>query len=156
MLIRIFLPCRCLFSRGMKQSRIDQLLEKDESDILDSAENCDLETLPHNDEKTWLLLCCDRIKAERLLAGKPDGTFLIRKSSTFQYALSIACNSTVSHCIIEETKKGLGFSEPYNIYDSLKSLVLHYAQNSLEIHNDSLNTTLKYPINATNYTHGVK
>lgn len=140
----------------MKQSRIDQLLEKDESDIQDSAENCDFDTLPHNDEKTWLLLGCQRPDAERLLAGKPDGTFLIRKSSTDQYALSIACNGVVNHCIILETKKGLGFSEPYNIYDSLKSLVLHYAQNSLEIHNDSLNTTLKYPINATNYTFGVK
>ncbi|GJQ65734.1 hypothetical protein Trydic_g11919 [Trypoxylus dichotomus] len=147
---------RCLLNRGLKQSRIDQLLENDESDIPDSSENCDLETLPHNDEKTWLLLNCKRQDAENALACKPDGTFLIRTSSTHQYALSIICNSIVSHCIIYETKKGLGFSEPYNIYDSLKSLVLHYAQNSLEIHNDSLNTTLKYPINASNYTYGVK
>lgn len=140
----------------MKQTRIDQLVEKEENDVPDSSENCDLETLPHNDEKTWLLLNCNRQDAENALACKPDGTFLIRTSSTHQYALSIICNGVVSHCIIYETKKGLGFSEPYNIYDSLKSLVLHYAQNSLEIHNDSLNTTLKYPLNATNYTFGVK
>lgn len=126
------------------------MMEKDdeEGDILDSADECDLESLPHNDEKTWLLLNCRRLEAEMLLANKPDGTFLIRKSSTHQYALSISCNGTVNHCIIMETKKGLGFAEPYNIYDSLKSLVLHYSQNSLEIHNDSLNTTLKFPIRA--------
>lgn len=50
------------------------------------------------------------------------------------------------HCIIYETTRGYGFAEPYNIYDSLKSLVLHYSQNSLEEHNDVLATTLAHPI----------
>lgn len=116
---------------------------------MDLSEDLDLEALPHNDERTWLLLNCDRTDAEKLLAGKSDGTFLVRKSSTNQYALSIACNGIINHCIIFETKKGFGFAEPYNIYDSLKSLVLHYSQNSLEIHNDSLNTMLAYPIYAS-------
>ena len=31
---------------------------------------------------------------------------------------------------------GYGFAEPYNIYASLLDLVLHYAVNSLEEHND--------------------
>jgi len=118
------------------------------SDLLCSADDFNIENLPHNDERTWLLLNCLRLDAETLLADTPDGTFLIRKSRTNQYALSISCNGVVNHCIIYETAKGLGFAEPYNIYDSLKSLVLHYAQNSLEIHNDLLNTTLKYPIRA--------
>lgn len=138
----------------MKPAKLAQILDLDdeESGILNSTDECDLDTLPHNDEKSWLLLNCNRTESELLLANKPDGTFLIRKSSTQQYALSIACNGIVNHCIIMETKKGLGFAEPYNIYDSLKSLVLHYSENSLEIHNDSLNTTLKYPIFA-NLTH---
>jgi len=71
----------------------------------------------------------------------------VRTSSTNQYALSIACNGNVNHCIIFHTDRGFGFAEPYNIYSSLKKLVLHYAHNSLEIHNDLLNTNLKYPIN---------
>jgi phosphoinositide-3-kinase regulatory subunit len=56
------------------------------------------------------------------------------------------CNGTVNHCIINETDRGYGFAEPYNIYSSLKELVLHYAQNSLEEHNDSLRTTLASPV----------
>lgn len=51
----------------------------------------------------------------------------------------------VNHCIIYATERGFGFAEPYNIHETLKHLVLHYAQNSLEEHNESLNTTLTYP-----------
>lgn len=54
----------------------------------------------------------------------------------------------MNHCIIHQTDRGFGFAEPYNIYSTLKELVLHYAQNSLEEHNDSLNTTLMYPVKA--------
>lgn len=43
---------------------------------------------------------------------------------------------------------GFGFAEPYNIYASLLDLVLHYAVNSLEEHNDRLKTTLMYPVGA--------
>lgn len=57
------------------------------------------------------------------------------------------CNGTVNHCIIYETERGYGFAEPYNIYESLKALVLHYKQTSLEEHNDSLCTTLAFPFN---------
>lgn len=145
------LTFRWLIARGVKLARIRQLLNKDDegNDGVDQAEECDIENLPHNEEGTWFLQHCSRSKAEQLLSGKADGTFLVRPSSTHQYALSIACNGITNHCIIQKTKRGLGFAEPYNIYDSLKSLVLHYSQNSLEIHNDSLNTTLKYPIFAT-------
>lgn len=55
------------------------------------------------------------------------------------------CNGAVNHCIIYATERGYGFADPYNIYENLKHLVLHYAQNSLEEHNESLNTTLTYP-----------
>lgn len=140
---------RWLAAGGMTQAKINQLLNRngeEEGNIMNVTEDCDIENLPHNDEKTWLLLNCSRAQAEQLLAGKPDGTFLVRHSSTQQFALSIACNGNANHCIIYETKRGLGFAEPYIIYSTLKDLVLHYATNSLEIHNDSLNTTLAYPI----------
>lgn len=55
----------------------------------------------------------------------------------------------VSHCIIHATERGFGFAEPYNIHETLKHLVLHYAQNSLEEHNESLTTTLAYPLFAS-------
>jgi len=51
----------------------------------------------------------------------------------------------VQHCIVYATERGFGFAEPYNIHETLKHLVLHYAQNSLEEHNESLTTTLAYP-----------
>ena len=43
----------------------------------------------HDDETTWLIKC-NRSEAERMLHGKPEGTFLIRPSSDpHSYALSI-------------------------------------------------------------------
>lgn len=106
--------------------------------------------ISHLDEGTWLLESCSRADAERLLHGKCNGTFLIRPSRTGQSALSIVCNGVINHCIVYRTPKGFGFAEPYNIYASLKDLVLHYSQTSLEEHNDSLNTTLAYPVLAEN------
>lgn len=100
----------------------------------------------HHDANTWLMISGGRLEAERLLANTPTGTFLIRRREACHYALSITCNSATNHCLIYETDKGYGFALPYNIYDSLMSLVLHYAQNSLEEHNDALTTTLKYPV----------
>lgn len=116
------------------------------SEVQELEEEKDVDSLPHQDVATWLLKDCSRTDAECLLETRTDGTFLVRPSSTCQYALSVICGGNINHCIIHHTDRGYGFAEPYNIYDSLKSLVLHYAQNSLEIHNDSLKTTLDYPI----------
>ncbi|XP_034251731.1 phosphatidylinositol 3-kinase regulatory subunit alpha isoform X3 [Thrips palmi] len=112
----------------------------------------DTDGWPHHDEKTWYLPKCTRTEADRMLAGRPDGTFLIRQSSTSnKYALSIQCKGTTNHCIISHTEKGYGFAEPFNIHSSLKALVLHYATSSLEEHNEVLKTTLQYPVNAKNF-----
>lgn len=54
----------------------------------------------------------------------------------------------VKHCVINKTPTGFGFAEPYNLYGSLKELVLHYQHTSLVQHNDSLNVTLAYPVYA--------
>jgi len=102
--------------------------------------------LPHNDEKTWWLPKATRIQAETMLAGKAHGTFLIRKASDGQLALSIMCNSRIEHCKIEKTERGFGFADPYNIYPTLLELVLHYSQHSLDVHNEVLTSTLKTPI----------
>lgn len=50
------------------------------------------------------------------------------------------------HCVIYKTATGYGFAEPYNLYASLKELVLHYQHTSLVQHNDALNVTLMYPV----------
>lgn len=50
------------------------------------------------------------------------------------------------HCVIYKTATGYGFAEPYNLYASLKDLVLHYKHTSLVQHNDSLNVTLAHPV----------
>lgn len=54
----------------------------------------------------------------------------------------------VKHCVINKTPSGYGFAEPYNLYSSLKELVLHYQHTSLVQHNDSLNVTLAHPVYA--------
>lgn len=43
----------------------------------------------HSDEKTWLFLEGSRSDADKILIGRPNGTFLVRRSRTGQYALSI-------------------------------------------------------------------
>lgn len=56
----------------------------------------------------WLLPNCTRINSERLLSGKPDGTFLVRKSEKFpgQYTLSFVCRRAVRHCLIMRSVYG--------------------------------------------------
>lgn len=116
-------------------------------DIL-SGNQPELANLPHHDQTTWFLQNCSRQEAERRLADRTHGTFLVRPSKTGQHALSIKTGTCINHCIIFKTQRGYGFAEPYNIHKSLKALVLHYAQNSLEEHNDALTTCLVYPVNA--------
>ena len=85
------------------------------------------------------------------LQGKPHGTFLVRKATpgtAHSHTLSIVNHGVVTHCKIYETAdRGLfGFAEPYHIYPTLLSLVLHYSQESLEQFNPSLKTKLSFPV----------
>lgn len=140
----LFFCFRRLWEVGVKDEDIKQLVEMGYDAWKERYES---ETnLPHNDETSWFLKDCTRLEAEELLADAPTGTFLIRARSAGHYALSIACKQTINHCIIYQTERAYGFAAPYNIYSSLKKLVLHYANNSLEEHNDTLTTTLKYPV----------
>lgn len=68
---------------------------------------------------------------------------------TSSLSLSVrSVDGEVKHCVIYSTPRGFGFAEPYNLYSSLKDLVLHYHQASLVQHNDSLNVRLAYPVYA--------
>ncbi|KAJ0065780.1 hypothetical protein NL108_018439 [Boleophthalmus pectinirostris] len=88
-----------------------------------------------------------RKEAEELLRGKPDGTFLIRDSQSHKgsYACSVVADGAVKHCVIYRTSSGFGFAEPFNMFPSLRELVLHYRHTSLVQHNQQLNVTLTWP-----------
>uniref|UniRef100_A0A7N8WM30 Phosphatidylinositol 3-kinase regulatory subunit gamma n=1 Tax=Mastacembelus armatus TaxID=205130 RepID=A0A7N8WM30_9TELE len=139
-----------LNQKGVRQKRINDWLgilnENTDEGYFVSEED---ENLPHYDEKSWFVGDLNRTQAEELLLGKPDGAFLIRESSKKGcYACSVVVEGEVKHCVIYSTPRGFGFAEPYNLYSSLKDLVLHYHQTSLVQHNDSLNVRLAYPVYA--------
>ncbi|ERE86293.1 phosphatidylinositol 3-kinase regulatory subunit gamma-like protein [Cricetulus griseus] len=134
--------------KGVRQKRLNAWLgiKNEDADYFINEED---ENLPHYDEKTWFVEDVNRVQAEDLLYGKPDGAFLIRESSKKGcYACSVVADGEVKHCVIYSTARGYGFAEPYNLYSSLKELVLHYQQTSLVQHNDSLNVRLAYPVHA--------
>ncbi|XP_078074731.1 phosphoinositide-3-kinase, regulatory subunit 3b (gamma) isoform X2 [Mustelus asterias] len=134
--------------KGVRQKRINDWLgiknENADDTYFITEED---ENLPHYDEKTWFVGAINRTQAEDLLRGKSDGAFLIRESSKKGcYACSVVADGEVKHCVIYSTPRGYGFAEPYNLYSTLKDLVLHYQQTSLVQHNDSLNVRLAYPV----------
>ncbi|KAG7476964.1 hypothetical protein MATL_G00088360 [Megalops atlanticus] len=139
-----------LTQKGVRQKKLNEWLgikNENTEDQYSMVE--DDEDLPHHDERSWKLGNINRIQAEALLRGKRDGTFLVRDSSKAGcYACSVVVDSEVKHCVINKTPTGYGFAEPYNLYSSLKELVLHYQHTSLVQHNDSLNVTLAYPVYA--------
>ncbi|XP_066548635.1 phosphoinositide-3-kinase, regulatory subunit 3b (gamma) [Amia ocellicauda] len=136
--------------KGVRQKRINDWLGIKNENIDDTYfVNEEDENLPHYDEKSWFVGDLNRTQAEDLLLGKPDGSFLIRESSKKGcYACSVVVEGEVKHCVIYSTPRGFGFAEPYNLYSTLKDLVLHYHQTSLVQHNDSLNVRLAYPVYA--------
>uniref|UniRef100_A0A3Q1F0C1 Phosphatidylinositol 3-kinase regulatory subunit alpha n=1 Tax=Acanthochromis polyacanthus TaxID=80966 RepID=A0A3Q1F0C1_9TELE len=139
-----------LTQKGVRQKKLNEWLgiknenTEDQYSMVDDDED-----LPHHDERSWKLGNINRLQAEALLQGKRDGTFLVRDSSKAGcYACSVVVDGEVKHCVINKTPSGYGFAEPYNLYSSLKELVLHYQHTSLVQHNDSLNVKLAYPVYA--------
>ncbi|KAF7645338.1 hypothetical protein LDENG_00206290 [Lucifuga dentata] len=135
-----------LTHKGVGQQRINEWLG-----IRSADEGCCIgeedEDLPHYEEKSWFVGKLNRKQAEELLLGKPDGAFLIRESSKQGcYACSVVVGGEVKHCVIFSTPRGFGFAEPYNLYSSLKDLVIHYQHTSLIQHNDTLNVRLTHPV----------
>lgn len=130
-------------SQNISEHQIKQIMDEGSSACLNQDSDESYE------ESSWYFPKYSRSDAEKVLSGAPVGTFLIRRSTAnHAYALSIVANGTVNHCIIYRTEhETFGFAEPYNIYKSLKELVLHYSINSLEEHNEALQTTLKTPYN---------
>ncbi|XP_054842147.1 phosphatidylinositol 3-kinase regulatory subunit alpha isoform X2 [Eublepharis macularius] len=137
-----------LTQKGVRQKKLNEWLGNENTEDQYSMVEDD-EDLPHQDERTWNVGNINRSQAENLLRGKRDGTFLVRESSKQGcYACSVVVDGEVKHCVINKTPTGYGFAEPYNLYNTLRELVLHYQHTSLVQHNDSLNVTLAYPVYA--------
>ncbi|XP_053151600.1 phosphatidylinositol 3-kinase regulatory subunit alpha isoform X1 [Hemicordylus capensis] len=138
-----------LTQKGVRQKKLNEWLGNEITEDSQYSMVEDDEDLPHHDERMWNVGNINRSQAENLLRGKRDGTFLVRESSKQGcYACSVVVDGEVKHCVINKTPTGYGFAEPYNLYNSLKELVLHYQHTSLVQHNDSLNVTLAYPVYA--------
>ncbi|KAF6734311.1 Phosphatidylinositol 3-kinase regulatory subunit beta [Oryzias melastigma] len=132
-----------LTQQGTSQSQINEWLgiKREEEDLYT------LEDDTHQEERSWYVGGMRRKEAEELLRGRRDGTFLIRESQTQRgsFACSVVVDGEVKHCVIYRTATGYGFAEPYNLYSSLRELVLHYRHTSLIQHNQQLNVTLAWP-----------
>lgn len=132
-----------LIQQGTQQSQINEWLgvHNDEEDPYTLAEEAEV------GDSSWYVGTMRRKEAEELLQGKCDGTFLIRDSQSHKgsFACSVVVDGVVKHCVIYRTPSGLGFAEPYNMYPSLRELVLHYRHTSLIQHNQQLNVTLAWP-----------
>uniref|UniRef100_A0A1A8PB37 Phosphatidylinositol 3-kinase regulatory subunit gamma n=1 Tax=Nothobranchius rachovii TaxID=451742 RepID=A0A1A8PB37_9TELE len=139
-----------LTHKGVRQKRINDWLGiKTENPDEGSSVSEEEENLPHYDEKSWFVGNLKRTEAEELLTGKPSGAFLVRESSRKGcYACSVVVEGEVKHCMIYSTPRGFGFAEPYDLYGSLKELVLHYQHTSLVQHNDALSVCLAHPVYA--------
>ncbi|XP_034737108.1 phosphatidylinositol 3-kinase regulatory subunit gamma-like isoform X2 [Etheostoma cragini] len=133
-----------LNQQGTRQSQINDWLgiRNEEEDPYTLADDIDQE------ERNWYVGGMRRKEAEDLLKGRRDGTFLIRDSQTQRgsFACSVVADGDVKHCVIYKTATGYGFAEPYNLYPSLRELVLHYRHTSLIQHNQQLNVTLAWPV----------
>ncbi|XP_041791174.1 phosphatidylinositol 3-kinase regulatory subunit gamma-like [Chelmon rostratus] len=132
-----------LTQQGTTQSQINDWLgiRNEEEDPYTLADDS------HQEERSWYVGSMRRREAEELLKGRKDGTFLIRDSQTQRgsFACSVVVDGDVKHCVIYRTSTGYGFAEPYNLYSSLRELVLHYRHTSLIQHNQQLNVTLAWP-----------
>lgn len=87
----------------------------------------DDEDLPHHDEKTWNVGSSNRNKAENLLRGKRDGTFLVRESSKQGcYACSVVYVSPANYLSCETRQGGIPASQPWGQGFEKVLIVKHY------------------------------
>lgn len=86
----------------------------------------------------------ERGGAEAALQNTPDGTFLIRKSTSHSgFSLSVKYRE-IRHVLILFSRNKYGFSEP-TIFDSLPDLIAHFQKNTLADYNAELETKLVHP-----------
>lgn len=129
--------------------RIRNALEQDS--LLNGGPQEDIYDVPDIDlsEPQWLRGRLDRTDAQALLIDKVDGTFMIRQSSKppYHWVVSLKHRGFVKHIEVKRGAEGyFGFAINYTTYPTLVDLVRHYHENTLQIHNPELDTTLKFPV----------
>lgn len=105
---------------------------------------------PHEDKSLWFVGSISRAESSRRLQGKPNGTFLVRSrqaaaGDNHTHTIDIYFGS-MKHIKVFQSPNGFGFSAPFD-FPTLRDLIVHYSEESLEKHNPDLPTTLAYPIN---------
>lgn len=103
-------------------------------------------------EQSWLFQNLDKSRIKAMLENKPDGTFLVRNSLNFPYAISLVHDGQIKNIPILKGPNGFGFAEPHNTYKTLHALINHYHNQSLRLHNRNLDTTLRIPYKFLEHT----
>jgi len=88
-----------------------------------------------------------RPKAEKMLEGAPDGTFLVRESHTRQgdYSLSVQYDNNVKHIKINRHGNKYDLAPDAKAFPSIQELVEHFQTHSLNRHFPGMETTLAIP-----------
>jgi len=104
------------------------------------------ETSATFDEETWYAGRLPRLKAEKMFANTPDGTFLIRESDSRpgDYSLSVKFN-IVKHIKINRHGKMFELAPDAKAFQSIQELVDHFKTHSLNRHFPGMETTLATP-----------
>uniref|UniRef100_A0A915LAS3 SH2 domain-containing protein n=1 Tax=Romanomermis culicivorax TaxID=13658 RepID=A0A915LAS3_ROMCU len=95
----------------------------------------------------WFWGSISREQESEELRGKPDGSFLVRNSSSSAgYTLSICHEKTIKLIRIYQKDGKFGFELSDLPFDSLVDLINFYADRSLKQYNLSLDVKLKYAV----------
>lgn len=88
----------------------------------------------------WFAGSIDKNKTEALLVDKPDGTFLIRESSSRagQFTLAIVCDSKIAQMPILHKQEGFTVGATGRFFDSIMDFVMYH-----QLHNVADNCPVK-------------
>lgn len=101
-------------------------------------------------DEGWFGGKIQRPKAEKILEGAADGTFLVRESHTRpgDYSLSVQYDNNVKHIKINRTGNKYDLAPDAKAFPSIQELVEHFQSHSLNRHFPGMETTLAIPFKA--------